>query len=83
MPNYKPNERERRNLSARHLDLDGASVKFMIATLDEMIGDLEGQTEMTVCECCNREHYSDLAAHRTRESLGAARNRLKKVLESL
>jgi len=83
MPSYQPHQREKKKLSGRHLDLDVGGIKFMIETLDDMIKVLEAKTEMTICKCCDREHYSDLAAHRTRESLGAARNRLRKVLESL
>jgi len=83
MAKYKPHQRQRKPVSAEHLEIDPLWVRSLIRELDVQIESLESQTEVSVCECCGREHYSDLAAHRTRESLGAARSRLRKVLETL
>lgn len=79
---YAPNQRQHKSqISGKHLPIDLKVLAEIHGTLSGLIQTLEGLNVMKICGSCNRDHHSDLAAHRVREILGSARNRIEKVIE--
>jgi len=81
---YPPDERERKDaLSGTHLPIGAKELDLIIEQVENMAADVTATYSVKKCDCCGRDYYTDLAAHRHSGNLTSAITRLMRVLEAV